>query len=90
VEREEVQKDLLRRIKTVKGHLNGIEKMIEEGKGCQEVLIQIAAVRAALSKIGIAILEHHAVDCLVEKKEGEPITYQDVEEVVRTIVKFID
>lgn len=90
MEEQQAQKDLLRRIKTIKGHLNGIEKMVEEKKGCQEILIQIAAVRSALSKMGITLLEHHAADCLLGKKEGEPVGYEDVEEIVRTIVKFVD
>jgi DNA-binding FrmR family transcriptional regulator len=60
------------RLVRAEGHLRGIIKMIDEEKECPDILIQIGAVRAALEKAGLIILEDHIEHCLVEAvKSGE-------------------
>ena len=65
------------RLKRIEGQVRGLMKMIEEGKGCEEVLIQIGSVKAALHKAGQAILEGHLRHCVLngirEGKEEETI-----------------
>lgn len=64
---EEKQKVILRRLKRVEGQVRGITRMVEEGKSCEEVLVQVAAARAALDKVGIHIIGHRMKECLSEK-----------------------
>lgn len=78
---------MLNRLKTIKGHIGGIERMIEDGKGCQEVLLQIAAVKASLEKVGYSLLEEHAVQCLVKDNSGK-VDADEVTELINTILKF--
>ena len=60
------------RLVRAEGHLRGIIKMIDEDKECPDVLLQIAAVKAALDKAGLVILEDHIEHCLVEAvKSGD-------------------
>jgi DNA-binding FrmR family transcriptional regulator len=60
------------RLVRAEGHLRGIIKMIDEDKECPDVLLQIAAVKAALGKAGLVILEDHIEHCLFEAvKSGE-------------------
>ncbi len=54
------------RLLRAEGHLHGIIKMIDEEKECPDILIQIAAVKAALAKAGEVILQDHIEHCLVE------------------------
>jgi DNA-binding FrmR family transcriptional regulator len=49
----------LRRLKNVEGHIRGIERMVEEDTYCIDVINQIQAVQAALSKISTMILDEH-------------------------------
>lgn len=63
MENQAVQKDVLNRLKTVKGHLTGIEKMIEEGQNCSDILLQLGAIRSAVSKVAAIIAEHYALEC---------------------------
>ncbi|AEE95490.1 metal-sensitive transcriptional regulator [Mahella australiensis] len=81
------RQDMLNRLKTIKGHIGGIERMIEEGKECQEVLLQIAAVKASLEKVGYSLLEEHAVQCLVKDNDGK-VDAGEVAELINTILKF--
>jgi CsoR family transcriptional regulator, copper-sensing transcriptional repressor len=60
------------RLVRAEGHLHGIIKMIDDEKECPDILMQIAAVKAALSKAGKIILEDHFEHCLVEAvKSGD-------------------
>ena len=66
-----VQKDVSDRLARAEGHVAGVRRMWEEGRGCAEVLTQIAAVRAALDKAARIILESHMETCLVRAiREG--------------------
>ena len=56
-------KAVLNRMSRAIGHMESIKTMIENGRDCSEVLIQIAAVRSAINNIGKVILEDHINHC---------------------------
>lgn len=58
------------RLKRTKGQLAGIERMVEEDRDCVDVLVQIAAVRAALAKAAALILEDHVTTCVTKAVRG--------------------
>ncbi len=58
------KQSILNRLKTIKGHIAGIEKMVEEDKPCSEVLMQISAVKSSVHKVGMAAIEQNALHCL--------------------------
>lgn len=87
--REQAKKDVLNRLRTIKGHISGIEKMIEEDKSCDEVLLQIGAIKASVHKVGLVIMEEHAKECLINIEEGESLSKEKVEKVLNTIVKYV-
>ena len=65
--------DLTRRLKSVEGHVRGIQKMVAEDVYCIDLLKQIKAVRAALDKIGAIALETHLETCVTDGlASGEP------------------
>ncbi len=49
----------LRRLKNIKGQVNGLHRMVEGEKYCVDILTQISAVRAALNSVGMLILRRH-------------------------------
>ena len=61
----------LRRLKTVEGHIRGVQRMIEEENYCIDVLRQIQAVQAALDKVSSLILQEHLHSCLITAVRGE-------------------
>ena len=63
--------DALRRLKTVEGHLRGIQRMVEEEAYCMDVIRQIQAVQAALNKVSTQILEEHLNSCVITAIRGE-------------------
>jgi DNA-binding FrmR family transcriptional regulator len=63
--------DALMRLKTAEGHLRGVERMVEGGAYCIDVIRQIQAVQAALNKVTSQILEEHLNSCLITAVRGE-------------------
>jgi DNA-binding FrmR family transcriptional regulator len=61
----------LRRLKTIEGHVRGIEHMVEEDTYCIDILRQIQAVQAALSKVSTQILDEHLHSCLLTAVRGD-------------------
>lgn len=51
------------------GHLEAVKSMVEDGRDCSEVLVQLAAVRSALSATGRMILKDHIEHCIVDAVE---------------------
>lgn len=65
------KQEVLKRLKYIEGHLNGIRKMVEGDQYCVDILRQTYAVRKAIEKLETVILEGHLHTCVPEGiKEG--------------------
>jgi DNA-binding FrmR family transcriptional regulator len=63
---------ILNRLKSARGHLDGVIKLVESDTYCMQVFKQIAAVRGALDRVRRIELENHVEQCLVEQiRAGE-------------------
>lgn len=85
----EVRTEVLNRLKNVRGHIAGIERMIEEGQQCSSLLIQVAAVRSAVEKVGFYLLETNAVDCLCDEMSADAPDRDKVEQIVKQLLSFV-
>src|SRR5207237_5657553 len=63
------REDIAKRLARVAGHANSLKRLWEEGRDCDDLLTQIAAVRAALDQVGKAILEQHIDPCVARPVE---------------------
>lgn len=63
--------EAIRRLKIAEGHLRGIQRMLEQGEYCIDILRQIQAVQSALNKVSSQILDHHLNSCLVTAVQGD-------------------
>ena len=59
-------KKIINRISKAAGHLESTKHMLEEGRDCAEVLIQLAAIRSEINSAGKALLKEHLEHCIVE------------------------
>ncbi len=55
--------DLILRLRRIEGQAKGIQRMVEDGRSCAEILDQLASVRAATRSASIALLRHYASTC---------------------------
>lgn len=62
-------KRILNRISRAAGHMKAVGRMVEEGRDCSDVLIQLAAVRSAVNGIGKLVLSDHMTHCVAQAVE---------------------
>ncbi len=75
----------LSRLKTIEGHIRGIERMLENEVYCVDVLRQIQAVQSALNKVSTIILDEHLHSCLTTAVRGD-----DPKERERVLQEIVD
>jgi DNA-binding FrmR family transcriptional regulator len=80
---EEV-KAIVNRLAKAVGHLDSVKRMVEDGKDCSDVLIQLSAVRSEINNAGKLILKEHMEHCIVEAVE------QHDDEAIQKMNRAID
>ncbi len=79
---------VMTRLKTVEGHLRGIERMVEDDTYCIDIIHQIQAVQSALNKVSSMLLEGHLNSCLITAVRGE--NPDERERVLKEIADVFD
>ena len=80
------------RVNRVAGQLEGIRRMVEDGRYCVDVLNQIAAARSALDSLGIELLTKHLESCVIghgtvsEHELAKPMTREQLLDEVRAVL----
>ena len=87
-ERSEAEhKKLINRLNRISGQINGIKKMVENDAYCTDILIQVAAVNAALNSFNKELLGEHIRTCVADNiKNGND---EVVDELVKTLQKLM-
>lgn len=80
-------KSVLNRLSRAIGHLESIKRMVESGRDCSEVLIQLSAVRSAINNTGKIILQDHIEHCIVDAVENGDI--EAIKELEKAIDRFM-
>ncbi len=84
----ENEKAVINRLSRAIGHLESVKKMVEDGRDCSEVLIQIAAVKSAVNNIGKIILQDHINNCVVNAVEtGDKKLIEDLNKAIEQFIK---
>ena len=78
---------IIKRLRRVEGQVKGIQRMVDEEKFCGDILIQVAAARAALNSLGGLILEGYMKDCLESYIEGAT-EEESLDTLVNTILQY--
>ena len=79
---------VLKRLRSIAGHVNGIERMVSEEAYCIDVIKQVQAVQAALNKVNDLILENHLNTCVIEAVRGD--NKKERERVLEEIVEVFE
>ncbi len=85
---DEHRDTVLKRLRSIAGHVNGIERMVSEDAYCIDVIKQVQAVQAALNKVNDLILENHLNTCVIEAVRGD--NKKDRERVLDEIVEVFE
>ena len=81
-------KQVLNRLSRAIGHLTAVKKMVEDGRDCPEVLVQLAAVRSAINSTCQVILQDHIDHCIVEAVQtGDTKSIEELNLAIRQLMK---
>jgi DNA-binding FrmR family transcriptional regulator len=80
---------LINRLRRVEGQSRGLQRMIEEGRPCEEIFTQLAATKAALDRVGVLLISLKMRECLAEEAGGEPpASPEAVEKALEAFLKY--
>lgn len=81
-------KAVLNRLSRAIGHMESIKRMVEEGRDCTEVLVQLSAVKSAINNTGKIILQDHIEHCIVDAVEhGDKEAIRELERAIDRFMK---
>lgn len=84
---EEVLSDLRKRLRRVAGQVQGIERMLDEGRECRDVVTQISAASRALEQAGFRLVSAGLTYCLAHPEEAEADGYP-IDEVEKMFMRL--
>lgn len=87
VHSEEERRSVTNRLARAIGHLEAVKRMVERGEDCNQVLIQLAAVKSEIHNTGKLVLKNHIKECAIEAAAHGDFEYLD--EMNAAIDKFM-
>jgi DNA-binding FrmR family transcriptional regulator len=82
------KKEVLNRLKSVEGHVRGIQRMVDEDQYCIDIIKQTMAVQRAIDKVNALILDNHLHTCVTTAIQGENPT--DREQVLHELLDVFE
>lgn len=85
---EDEYKKLINRLNRIEGQIRGIKGMVENSVYCTDILIQVAAVNAALNSFNKELLSNHIKTCVAEDiREGKDETIDELVDILKKLMK---
>ena len=85
---DEQKNKIINRLRRIEGQVKGIQKMLDSEQCCADILVQIAAVRSAINKVGSLIFERYSHNCLAQAETPEE-QKQALAELIKTMNSFL-
>ena len=80
--------NVLTRLRRVEGQVRGIQRMIAEGRECEDVLTQLTAIRAGLDQAMLALLDLHVKRCVLSGTTADPDQLDQISRAMRLIARY--
>ena len=81
--------ELLGRLSRIEGQVRGVSRMVEDDRYCIDVLTQINAIRAALDKVALGLLDDHARHCLLGEGAGPKQASAQADELMAAVGRML-
>lgn len=89
-EQEQIKKNVLSRMKRIEGQVRGIQRMIEDGKDCSDILVQVRAVRSALQSANKLILKRYMLRCYADTMEDGSHSPDSLDKFINVLTGFME
>jgi len=73
---------VVKRLKRIEGQIRGIQKMVEDGRECESIITQLAAVRSAMDSTGAIVLNNYMKLCFVQSEGTESTALSSLARVI--------
>lgn len=80
--------DLMRRMKRIEGQARGIQRMLEEGEDCEQIIIQLGAIKAAINRVGMKAVACNLGHKIVDAVKTGASPDDAVDEVIEQFLKL--
>ncbi len=77
---------LIQRFKRIEGQIKGLQRMIENERPCEEIIIQFASINGSLKSAGFLIVMYYLNDCLMRKADSVENLEKEIEKVMKTYI----
>jgi DNA-binding FrmR family transcriptional regulator len=84
----EAQKSVVTRLRRIEGQVHGIQRMLESGRECEEVLTQLMAVRSSLDQVGLLLMEDHIERCILQDLPADSPITRDLTDALKSWARF--
>jgi DNA-binding FrmR family transcriptional regulator len=79
---EETREAIVKRLKRIEGQIRGLQKMVVDERDCEDIVIQMAAVRSAIDNVGALVLNNYIQICTPHGDDEETEVYESLVRVV--------
>ncbi len=84
----EVGADIVLRLKRIEGQIRGVQRMVEEGRNCGDILTQLLAVRSSLDQVALQVFNEQIDNCLAPQAATDPEVRRSLQEAVKIWAKL--
>jgi DNA-binding FrmR family transcriptional regulator len=85
---DEVTRSVVTRLRRIEGQVQGLQRMLESGRECEELLTQIMAVRSSIDQVGILLMEHHLERCILDELPADSPVVRELNIALKTWARF--
>jgi DNA-binding FrmR family transcriptional regulator len=75
------REDVLLRLRRIEGQVRGVQRMVEDGRDCREIVTQVAAIKSALASVNSQVLQCYASNCLGDEEQPRDRTIAELIEL---------
>jgi DNA-binding FrmR family transcriptional regulator len=72
------QEDVQKRLHRIEGQVRGVSKMLDDGRSCQEIIQQLAAIRSAVQQASVTVARSYACQCLADSSKSQDAMIEDL------------
>lgn len=83
-----LEEDIATRLRRIEGQVRGVQKMLDEGRECEDMLTQAMAIRSAIDHVGARLMEYHLNRCLLPDFDCEPERMDELRRALALWTRF--
>jgi DNA-binding FrmR family transcriptional regulator len=85
---DDIDKGVTTRLRRIEGQVQGLLRMLDSGRDCEEVLTQIMAVRSSLDQVGLLLMERHIERCVAAELPVNADSKREISEALKSWARF--